>query len=550
MSWGLDLGSSAVKLVKVEDNGGKLRATSYGPVPIAQPGPKGGVTQELARSLEKLFQLSGGRPGGLHCCLPRLMATVKFPHLPRAPREQLAGMVRLDAQRYIPFPLEEVVLGFLELPQTSAEPLPGETEGEPVETPATPAMSHVLLVAVREEVVHRYRAPFAGLGGKPASLSISSLGAWEVFKLASQRGEASSKGAYLLLDLGGHSTTVSIVMDGVLVFSRSVGVGGDGLTAAYASTYDLDTHEAESMKVTRGLSVLDSAGGEDAGPPAAIEDWYSRLVMEVRRSTAAFSAEMRHVEVQGVLVMGGTANLPGLVERLEGELGLPVVPAPTAGLCRDPQFVEATGQALLGLGPSPGMIDLVPEEEERRRQQTLRRWRMRAAGLAAAALLAVGAVWGAGVLSEEAKQREIVELAQKRAAKVEAEASGLKKERDKLRQQLSDAESALHPQSSWLDVMQEISSRTPADVWLVAITLEKGKPMVLRGIAKVNTSPPTMTSALGRSGLFDNVNLGSASEAKVGDQTVVNFGITGQVKGNLPKPKKSVKTRTRKTSTR
>lgn len=547
VSWGLDLGTSALKLVKVVDSGGTLQATTYGPVPVRPPGPQGDLQQELTEALTKLLQLAGARPSSLHCCLPRHAATVKFPELPKADKDQLAGMVRLDAQRYIPFPLEEVVLGYIDLSglgpeDPSAEP---RANGEG----AAGSLIPILLIAVRQEIVRRYRSVVSTVLHRPSSLSISSLGTWQLYLHAAAKGQAPARGAHLLLDVGGHSTTVTVVRDGVLVFSRSVGIGGDALTAAFASTYGLEARDAEMQKATRGLAVLESdADAEDAGPPPAIEDWYGRLLMEVRRSMAAFSAEQRHLQVDGVYLSGGCANLPGFPERLQADLGLEVRSLESGGLCRDPQFAEATGQALLGLAPSFAPMDLVPEEEVRRAAQARRRVRLQLASVVALALLAVAGVWGAGVVQRKSEEAQRVRQAEALASKEAKRVSALKSRRDKLHQQLTDVQTALRPQFTWLDVLQDISTRTPQDAWLTGVTLEKGKRVVLRGNAKTLTSPSEMAANLGESPVFSDVNLGYANEARVGNQSVVSFSITGEVRGNLPKPKKSSRTRTRRTA--
>ncbi len=598
-AWGLDLGSSALKLVKVQESGGSLHATTYGPVPLHLTGPQADLRQELSHALDRLFQMAGTRPSALHCCLPRHLATVKFPELPKAGRDQLLRMARLDAQRYIPFPLEEVVLGVIDLSSLKPE---REEEAEPRNGSASKgeaAMAEVLLIAVREEIVKRYRGALASSLHHRAPLAISSLGAWQLFRYAASRKEVSPEGCYLLLDVGGSSTTVSVLRNGVLDFSRSVGVGGDVLTAAFASTYGLEMAEAERMKTTRGLGVLDmpapeppwapegeareaawSGAADDApeasarslvqelaepqlaeppegeeavslalGTPAAVEDWYGRLIMEVRRSIAAFSAERRHLEVEGIYLLGGSANLPGLMERLRAELELPVAPMPSGGVCRDPQFAEATGQAMLGLDPSMETIDLVPEEEIRHRAQARRRLRMRLATVVATAALAVAAVWGAGAIRENAEMRVRLQSEQRRTATFTAEARRLQQQRDRLRQQLNDLQKALSPQHNWLDVLQEISLKAPPDVWLVKVSLEKGKPMVIGGIAKTNTSPAAMATALGQSDIFTNVNLGYTNETKIGNETVVNFSITGEIQGNEPKLKKTLRSQTRRTPT-
>lgn len=84
------------------------------------------------------------------------------------------------------------------------------------------------------------------------------------------------------------------------------------------------------------------------------------------------------------------------------------------------------------------------------------------------------------------------------------------------------------------DVILVVSSKTPKGLWLTGFTLERGKPMNLRGTAKNNDAVAEFLQALSQTERFRDVKLTFANNAKIEDTPVVNFAMSAHVIGNFP----------------
>jgi Tfp pilus assembly protein PilN len=145
----------------------------------------------------------------------------------------------------------------------------------------------------------------------------------------------------------------------------------------------------------------------------------------------------------------------------------------------------------------------------------------------------------------KAEQQKLAKLDAKVKAVV-AEASRLNAQSSRISAQLSTLQEALRPQFPVLDVMQAASDHAPRGVWLTGLVYEKGKPLVLRGTALSHSLAAEYADDLKRSVCFLQVVPGDSNEVSIGKNKVVQFSITGVVKGNEPKPKRTTKSGSRR----
>ena len=534
--WGLDIGSSALKLARVEDHGGRVTVQTYGPVALPS---EGAAPDALAQGLDMLLASAGAKRSPFSASLPRPAATIKFPRLPRTTPQQTAQMVRFEAQRYIPFAIEDVVLSFQELP--------GHAHTE-VTAQGTVDQMELLLVAVRRDTVNAYRDELTRAGQAPAHLTVSTLGLWNALRHAPPPADPGE--ATVVIDIGGKSSTVAAFQAGEMIFNRSAGIGGDGLTTTLMRGDD-DRATAETIKRDRGVEALLHPSPDDSAVPVAApeEAWAHSLVSELRRSLAALRGERRDVRVERLWLTGGGAKTPGLADYLESALGLPAQPLELPGLVSDPQFIEAAGVGLGALGRGVATIDLVSEEIERVKHTRRHGFQMRIAALAGAVILA-GAV-ALGVMAMQAQQERArrVQSIQALVDRADRKLKSAQAAQEKVRVQHDMLRTAFQPAHPWLDVLMDVSDRAPRTVWLSGVDLEKGKPIAIRGTALNGQAVQTFWGNLSRSPLFAKPTLSYSNAAKVGERQVFHFGITSDVTGNAPKPVRPPKKRTRARNT-
>jgi len=216
--------------------------------------------------------------------------------MPEMSEDKLVQAVRLEAEKYIPFDVNEVELDAQKL--ASATDANGKNEMK------------VLLVAAKKTIVADHSRILTDLGLQPVSVGVDgfALGnAWELSDLVNP-GIQDPGRTVALIDIGATKTSINILRDNVSFFAREVPMGGQDLTNAIARRIGVEPAQAETLKREPGdqLSVIQEASSQ------VLED----LGNEINLSFDFFENQFDG-EVQEVWLTGGTALLPFLEETFE-----------------------------------------------------------------------------------------------------------------------------------------------------------------------------------------------------------------------------------------
>jgi type IV pilus assembly protein PilM len=204
--------------------------------------------------------------------------------------------IRMDAEQYIPFPLDEVSLDF----EVLSDKL------------ANPNRVNVLLVATRTENVDtRVEVlELANLSAKIADVeSYAMERAFSVFADTLPIG-ANTVG---ILDIGHTMTTLSVMQKGKIIYTREQVFGGRQLTQDVQSRYGLSFEEAGRAKKERTLP--------DDYDTEVLEPFLDAVVQQAARSLQFFFSSSQFNEIDHILLAGGNANIPGLAKLLQQKLG-------------------------------------------------------------------------------------------------------------------------------------------------------------------------------------------------------------------------------------
>ena len=172
-----------------------------------------------------------------------------------------------------------------------------------------------------------------------------------------------------LIDIGGGTTDIALFVDGAVVHTSVLAVGGNHLTSDIAVGLRTPRAEAEKIKQRWGYALAEMLDESDAVP---VPSTGGRRAREVNRQALAGFIEPRAEEIfmlahheitkagfgdllgSGAVITGGTTIMPGMVELGESILGMPVrlgLPMEVGGLVevvRNPKF--ATGVGLIKYG--------------------------------------------------------------------------------------------------------------------------------------------------------------------------------------------------------
>lgn len=306
---GLDISSSSVKIVELsggDKEGYRIERYAIEPLPrdavvdgnIAN---LEGVGDAIKRALRRL----GSGLKQVAVALPASAVITKKIILPAGLREQeMEFQVESEANQYIPFAIDEVNLDFQVVGPSPADT--GDVE--------------VLIAASRKEKVEDRVAAAEAAGLKAVVMDVESFAAEAAFEFVSRQLPDEAKGKIVaLVDIGATAMNVAMLRDGKQVYSREQAIGGAKLTQDAARQYGMNFEEAEAAK--RGGSLPDDYERDLMRP------FMDSLALEVSRALQFFFTSTQYNEVDHIVLAGGCAVMPGLVEVVAGRTQVPTVVA-------------------------------------------------------------------------------------------------------------------------------------------------------------------------------------------------------------------------------
>ncbi|MFA5932306.1 MAG: type IV pilus assembly protein PilM [Candidatus Paceibacterota bacterium] len=347
---GIDIGSSAIKVVEIKRKGGKAVLETYGAIAL---GPyadleAGRVTnlpvEKVVLALQEVLKQSGVTSSSLALSIPiqsSLIFTIELPA--KLGDAEIAAIVPTEARKYIPVPITEVSLDYFILPQkeSSFEEMNAEDaiakEGGKI---------NVLVVATQNDAVARYRSIVSGCNLSASFLEI------EIFSSIRANFEHELS-PVLLIDFGASRTKLSVVEFGMVKSYHTIDRGGADISNSISKSLSIPFGEAEKMKKEFGLF----GNPVEKSLADVIKVHVDYIFSETNNVLLGYEKKYNRT-ISKVIFTGGGALMKGLEEvainnfRAEIEMGHPFskVNAPAflekVLLTMGPEFAVALGLAL------------------------------------------------------------------------------------------------------------------------------------------------------------------------------------------------------------
>jgi type IV pilus assembly protein PilM len=317
---GLDVGSYSVKAVALQPSGDRLTLQGYAQARIG--------TQEPVEVIRKVIDQLGLKPKRMVTSVSGRSVIVRQVETPRLPSDELKAHIAYEADKYIPFGSEEVII--------DCQTLPDRDE-------AKATNMQVLLVAVRRGFVEDHITQLKAAGLAPEVIDVDVFALSNAYELLGPGpAAAGEKTATALIDIGASKSNIAIVQGNRLLFTREVYLAGNEITDAIVRTFNEPAEDVERIKSAPG-EALEAL--MDAALPA-----FEDLANEIRLSFDYVEGQFE-VQVADLVLTGGSSQLPGIAEILGNILGRPVhVFDPLAGLDLVPSKYDING--LDANGPS------------------------------------------------------------------------------------------------------------------------------------------------------------------------------------------------------
>ena len=291
---GLDISSSSVKLVELgQDKAGTLVLERCAIEPLERGWISDGNIEkfdEVAEAVRRVVRKSGTKTKNVAMALPPSAVITKKIVLPGGMSDpELELQVEIEANQYIPFPLDEVSLDFCVVGPSANST--GDIE--------------VLIAASRKEKVQDIQGLAEAAGLKPVIVDVESYAS----RLATSRliENLPKKGLdsiVALFEVGALTTSMQVIRNDEVLYDRDQAFGGAQLTQLIVRQYGFSLEEAESKKRNGELP--------DDYESSVLNPFVESMVHEIGRALQFFFTSTPHNKVDCVMLAGGSAALPGL----------------------------------------------------------------------------------------------------------------------------------------------------------------------------------------------------------------------------------------------
>lgn len=301
---GIDIGASSIKIVQLKKEKERAVLETYsalatGSYAGAAVGQAGQLSKEKTlEMLKDLFRESGAKAKDAAVAISSRNTFVTTIELPVASGKNLDEIIGIEARRYIPLPITDVVLDWWMIPPTTEQ----AEEAEAGEGPAKRDMAEVLLVAIYKDAIDAYKDIMskAGLNIKLFEIEIFSA-------IRSCIGREISP--VMILDIGASTTKMAIVDYGVVRLVHAFDRGSQDLTMALSNSLGVDFGRAEEMKREIGFS----SRPEHKEIASVIEPLAQYIFSEANRFAIDYRRKYKR-SVGRVILTGGGALLKNISE--------------------------------------------------------------------------------------------------------------------------------------------------------------------------------------------------------------------------------------------
>ena len=293
---GLDISSSAVKLVELTANGKEgYRVERY----TIEVLPKDAVSDGnianmdgVVDAVKRAWKRLGTSTRNVAMALPGSAVITKKIIVPAGLREdQLEIQVESEANQYIPFAIDEVNLDFQVIGPA----------------PSVPDELEVFIAASKKERVEDRVAVADAAGLTAVVVDVETQAALSAFELIERQLPGGGKNQTIaLVDAGSSVMSLTVLRNGQQVYAREQAFGGGQLTQDIARHYGMTYEEAEVAK--RAGTLPEGYETELLAP------FMENLALEISRALQFFFTSTQYNQVDNIVLAGGCAVIPGVDE--------------------------------------------------------------------------------------------------------------------------------------------------------------------------------------------------------------------------------------------
>lgn len=301
--FGLDIGHSSIKVMQIGGAVTEPQVSGYGISYFAPDAIQNGIItnpEAVANAMHQLFEknmIGKVTSRRVACSLPTAYTFSRPMKVPLMNHDQIVEAVQLEAEQYIPIPLDSLYTDF-EISYQDSQSM------------------EILMVAASRKIVDSYLSLLQSLDLEPIAFEPSISAASRLLKIMGDTGAQPS----ILIDIGSITTDIA-VFDKTLQVSSNVNGGADTFTQSIAAALHTSMEQATQIKNQYGIAYSD----KQQRVIDALKPQLEALVHEIGKSQRYYSerGDKSGRKITRVITIGGGSVMPGLNQYISKQLRLP-----------------------------------------------------------------------------------------------------------------------------------------------------------------------------------------------------------------------------------
>jgi type IV pilus assembly protein PilM len=300
---GVDISSTSIKVLQLSSVGSKYKVDNY----VIRPLPLNAVVEKNISDIDAVGEcisqaISIMKPttkGAAVAVAGSAVITKTIEMNASLSDTEMENQIVVEADQYIPYPLDEVSIDF---------------ERQKL-SPRSPDMVEVLLAACRRENVDA-RVTALELAGLTAKVvDIEAYAIERAYTLLAQQIGSQDEQTVAIIDIGSMMTTLNVILNGKTIYTREQVFGGNQLSEEVQRRFGLSAAEAESAMKRGGLP--------EEYEHEILAPFKEAVVQQISQTLQFFFSSSHYNEVDYILLAGGVAAIEGLSESVQESLSTP-----------------------------------------------------------------------------------------------------------------------------------------------------------------------------------------------------------------------------------
>jgi type IV pilus assembly protein PilM len=300
---GLDIGSSSIKVLELAEAKGGYQLRNFGIAPLPPEAIVDGALMDSVTIVDSIRGLASAlriKTKDVVTSVSGHSVIVKKISIPTMTEDELEESIQWEAERYIPFDINDVNIDFQILGPTG-----GNEE-----------LMDLILVAAKKDIINDYLSVIIEAGFNPVIVDVDSFAIENMFEA---NYPMASGEVIALANIGASVTNINILKRGVSSFTRDIFTGGNAITEEIQRQLNVDFEEAETLKLGNRIDEASQKAIQET-----LNSALNSLATEVTKSMDFFRSTSSEEKVDKLFLSGGCAKIKSIQSVIEQQAGIPV----------------------------------------------------------------------------------------------------------------------------------------------------------------------------------------------------------------------------------